>query len=497
MNFHKPCLIALLISGAAAAPEISAAESPAVMTEITSGYIPTAAPGCIHRYSVRCNDLNDSYTVDVWLPDEYQTEADKQYPVVYMHDGQNLFDPAISFAGAAWEIDLALSKLSGLGIIHTPIIVGIHNRGTLRPADYIPEKPVMDYIAEADRNASGMWSLVGGTFNGDEYASFIANTLKPAVDALFRTKADCENTSVMGSSMGGLASIYAMCEYPDVFGAAACLSTHWIGNFDYANTIFPTAMLAYLADCLPDPATHRLYLDRGTVDLDSSYDTWETMARSLAQEKGYSEDAGNFLTFTDTGASHNEVYWAARVDRPLHFLLHSTDEPYTPTDPESLAMHVIFQDASRPWTKVNAFTWATGVLQIGSWPGSPMTQITYNGEPAWEIKFTHKLPPTNIIFNNGSAQTADLDFLNNYVYDFRGPKEPISTASVADAAEASAFSIRAAGRTLIVDTPDHRTLNVHTLDGRVFSFPLHPGTNTISTLSPGIYIAAGKKLFLR
>ncbi len=494
MNLKKLCFIALIASGATAAAPEAAAAGP--MTEISTGYIPVSSPGVIRHYHVKSPELNANFTVDIWLPDNYESRADDRYPVVYMHDGQNLFDPSISFGGVAWEIDLAVAKLMEGDYIHTPIVVGIHNRETLRSCDYIPEKAVTDYISDTDRTASGMWSLVGNKFYGDEYMSFIANTLKPAVDAAFRTLDDAANTFIMGSSMGGLASIYALCEYPEVFGGAACLSTHWIGNFDYNSTIFPTAMIAYLTDALPDPDTHRLYLDRGTVDLDSSYDKWEEQVRALVRSKGYTEEKDNLMTFTDNGASHNELYWAARVDRPLHFMLKSSDKPYTPSDPGEQAFHVIFQDSSKPWTRVNAFTWAMGVTQLGTWPGTAMQEIVYNGQTAWEINFTHKIAPSNIIFNNGSAQTADLDFKNEYVYDFKGPREAISSGLTLPGAE-SGISLRANGRSLIAETPEACTLRIHSLDGRSYSFELTPGMNTISELAPGIYICEGRKFMLR
>ncbi|MDE6311712.1 MAG: starch-binding protein [Muribaculaceae bacterium] len=494
MNFRKLCFIAILASGAAAAAPDAAAAGP--LTEISTGYIPVCSPGIIRHYYIKSPELNANFTVDVWLPDCYESRGEERHPVVYMHDGQNLFDPATSFAGVAWEVDLALGKLIEGDYIHAPIVVGIHNRGDLRPSDYIPEKAATQYIAENDRNASGMWSLVGNKFYGDEYMSFIANTLKPAVDAAFRTLDDAANTFIMGSSMGGLASIYALCEYPDVFGGAACLSTHWIGNFDYGNTIFPSAMIAYLTDALPDAATHRLYLDRGTVDLDSSYDKWEEIVRTLVRSKGYTEEADNLMTYTDNGASHNEIYWAARVDRPLHFMLKSSDKPYTPSDPGEQTFHVIFQDSSKPWTRVNAFTWAMGVTQLGTWPGTKMQEIVYNGQQAWEISFTHKIEPSNIIFNNGSAQTADLDFKNEYVYDFKGPREAISSGIDLPRTTEQTL-LRVEGRTLIAETDASRILQVHTVDGRSYSFVLSPGLNTITGLAPGLYISEGRKFIIR
>lgn len=473
----------------------SAIQASEVMTEITTK-IPASKPGSIRRFKARCEQLKDNFTIDVWMPDSYSPDGDDRYPVIYMHDGQNLFDPSISFNGTAWEIDLALEKLSTLGIIHNPIVVGIHNRGTKRPSDYIPRKPVLDYISESDRNASGMWSLVGNNFYGDDYIAFIATTLKPEIDRLFRTLADSSNTFIMGSSMGGLASIYALCEYPDIFGGAACMSTHWIGNFDYDNTIFPSAMLAYLEDHLPDTLNHRLYLDRGTVDLDSSYDKWEEMVRALVRKKGYTEEVGNLSVFTDKGASHSEVYWASRVDRPLHFLLASTSDPYIPAETEMKDMYVIFQDATRSWSKVNVFTWSPGVLQLGSWPGTAMTETVYNGKQAWEIRFSHKIPPTNIIFNDGTVQTADLDFKNSFVYNFQGPSVPVDPEAGIIYLSEDNIRVCLEGNLLIIDSLEARSLNVSTLDGRILCFNINAGKNAIS-LPSGVYIADGKKIIVR
>lgn len=428
MTLRNICLIALTCAGAAlAAPDVLSAEG---LVEITTGTLPVASPGTLRHYTIHSPQLSDNFTLDILLPEGFSASATTRYPVVYAHDAQNLFDPATSFGGIAWEIDLTLGRLADMGIIHEPIVVGIHNRGTKRPSDYIPEKVAKEYIPASDFDRSYISSIVGGTFNSDEYLAFIVNTLKPAVDALYPTLADRANTFIMGSSMGGLISLYAMCEYPKVFGGAACLSTHWIGNFDEDSRIFPTAMLKYMEECLPSSETHRLYLDRGTKTLDAYYEPWEEQARKTARAKGYTEQTGNLYTFTDEGAEHNEAYWAARVDRPLHFLLHSTDEPYTPNPTGELEFRVIFQDPSHPWAKVNAFTWGGGTTQLGTWPGSPMQPTEYKGTPAWEITFRHKITPTNIIFNNGTAQTADLDFKDRHVYTFAGPGDPIETTGI-------------------------------------------------------------------
>ncbi len=482
--------VGLLSVAALASEPVAAAD---ILTEVTTGKIPAIESGVVRRFSARSSVITGTFTVDVWLPATYNAESGNAYPVVYMHDGQNLFDPALSFAGAAWEIDRTVAMLIEDDWIETPIVVGIHNRGTLRPSDYIPEKPAMEYISESDRAASGMWGIVNNKFYGDEYMKFIATELKPAIDQLFATRPDPAATYIMGSSMGGLASIYAMCEYPDIFGGAACLSTHWIGNFGPDSRVYPEAMLAYLTDHLPSSENHKLYLDRGTVDLDSYYEPWEEKARELVRQKGYREDNGNLYVFTDKGATHNEVFWAQRVDRPLHFLLKTSDRPYTPFSPEVQEFHVVFQDETHQWSAPRAFAWASGVVHLGNWPGTPMTATVYDGRPAWEIKFSHKVAPTNIIFDNGKSgsanQTADLTFQNNSVYDFFGVKGALNEGTGISSTESDAsFKAYALNGNLVIETSTSGSCSLISADGKSRRLSLKEGLNEISDIAPGLYI---------
>lgn len=494
----------LISAGLLSAAAMAGAATPAseILTEVNVGKLPVTDCGTIRRFSARSKTMEANFTVDIWLPENYNVASDGRYPVVYMHDGQNLFDPSLSYAGAAWEIDKILGMLIDNDWITAPIVVGIHNRGTLRPSDYIPEKPAIDYIAESDRKASGMWETVNNKFYGDEYMRFIAMELKPAIDEMFATRPDAADTFIMGSSMGGLASIYAMCEYPEVFGGAACLSTHWIGNFDPESRLYPSAMLAYLEEHLPSAETHRLYLDRGTVDLDSYYESWEEKARELVRAKGYTESSDNLYVFTDKGASHTEVYWAQRVDRPLQFLLKSSDRPYTPFSPGVQEFHVIYQDESHVWSQPRAFAWAPGVVHLGNWPGTPMSPVVYDGRPAWEIRFSHVVAPTQIIFDSGRSgsgqQTSDLDFQNNSVYRFSGVAGPIDDGSgVEDIKVSDGLLVSSVGGRLVIKSPDSRGITVYNSDGRSMRLCVHEGMNEMSGLNPGLYIVEGKKLIVK
>lgn len=162
------CLLMLLGCSMAMAIEL---------TPVTTGHLPVSDPGTLKRYTAFCGALNASYTVDIWFPEGYDAGSETRYPVIYMQDGQNLFDPSISFAKVAWEVDKALGRLIAAGEVTAPIIVGIHNRGVDRPADYIPEKPITEYMNKHQQTLSGMDAVTGGKYYGDEYAAFVAGSL--------------------------------------------------------------------------------------------------------------------------------------------------------------------------------------------------------------------------------------------------------------------------------------------------------------------------------
>lgn len=272
-----------------------------------------AESGKIERILLPSPELNDTMTIDVWLPEGFDT--DRRYPVLYMHDGQNLYDANTTWNHQSWEMDSTGGRLIANGETDPFIIVGIHSDPSKRVSQLMPKRAVADAGLEELMTEV---KLKGQKVLGDEYAAFVVNTLKPYIDAKFPTLSDRENTSVMGSSMGGLMSLYLICEYPEVFGGAGCLSTHWYGSLDAADK-FGNAMMAYVADRLPDPATHRIYFDHGTSTIDYYYGPWNTRALLTAQEKGY-HYGKNLDSYVDYGAPHEESAWCKRVDRPLRFL---------------------------------------------------------------------------------------------------------------------------------------------------------------------------------
>lgn len=251
------------------------------------------------------SDYVASRNVEVMLPPGYMNDEAQQYDVIYMHDGQNVFHPETAYAGFAWQVDKAMVKLLNEADIRPAIIVAIWN-SPLRMNEYMPAKP-RDLVQErADREG---WE---GELLSDNYLKFIVEELKPFIDSTYNTSPSRENTFIMGSSMGGLISLYALSEYPDVFGGAACLSTHW--------PALNGVSLDYLKTNLPVAGNHKLYFDFGTATLDSLYDPYQQKADKIIMEKGYTYQK-DWITLKFEDADHSEKSWQERVHIPLSFLL--------------------------------------------------------------------------------------------------------------------------------------------------------------------------------
>jgi predicted alpha/beta superfamily hydrolase len=247
-------------------------------------------------------------TVNIYLPACYRANPTQRCAVLYMHDGQNLFDPATSFIGVDWAVHTALEQLLAAHAARPTIIVGIWNTPQRLP-EYLPAKPCA-LITNPTLRTEFLRKY--GTPLSDAYLRFIVSELKPFIDARYRTLPDRANTFIMGSSMGGLISLYAVCEYPAVFGSAGCLSTHWPAG--------DGIMIEYLRGALPDPAAHKLYFDHGTATLDASYEAFQHQVDAVLRAAGYTEGT-NWLTRRFPGHEHSERAWRRRVHIPLQFLL--------------------------------------------------------------------------------------------------------------------------------------------------------------------------------
>ncbi|HLA56015.1 MAG TPA: alpha/beta hydrolase-fold protein [Flavobacterium sp.] len=222
--------------------------------------------------------LNLNRRIWLYLPPDYNTST-KHYPVLYMQDGQNLFDNATSFAGE-WQVDETLNTLFANGD-YGAIVVGIDNGGASRLDEYSPwNNP----------------SYGGG--QGDEYVGFLANTLKPYIDSNYRTRPEPAFNALIGSSMGGLIATYGACEYPGIFRKVGSLSpAYW---FALSN------LNSYIATGNFDLSNHRMYFVSGTNESSTMVPDINTVKNGL-QGKGLT--AANTLTKFDSYGTHSETYW--------------------------------------------------------------------------------------------------------------------------------------------------------------------------------------------
>ena len=285
--------------------------------------LPRASTGTIRRIENFQSQFVDARNVDVWLPEGYS--AEKNYPVLYMHDGQMLYDASTTWNKTAWDVDDVLGRLIQEKAIQEVIVVGVWNGGKTRHSDYFPQKPFESLSAAqketvyAAARSNGVSVFNEQKINSDNYLKFLVTELKPYIDKNFTTKTDRKNTFIAGSSMGGLISMYAICEYPEVFGGAACLSTHWPGIFTVEGNPIPDAFLAYLRVNLPNPKNHKIYFDYGDQTLDALYPPLQKKVDEIMKAKGYQKKS--WLTRYFPGEEHSEKAWNKRLDIPLLFLL--------------------------------------------------------------------------------------------------------------------------------------------------------------------------------
>jgi predicted alpha/beta superfamily hydrolase len=264
---------------------------------------PHSATGTILvREKVWSFHLKNSRPLLVYLPPSYSIQPERRYPVLYMQDGQNLFDHGTSYT-SEWRVDETMQRLSREGV--EAIVAGIPHAGGQRLAEYGPFD-----------------DLYHGAGRGDQYLAFLADTVKPLIDRDFRTLSDREHTGILGSSMGGLLSLYAFFRCPHLFSCAGMMSPSlWFAN----HAIFP-----FVENAPFNPG--RLYMDVGTRELGGSHTEGAARSRSrryyasvrrmkrLLVRKGY-RPQHDLLVVEDKWAAHNEDAWANRLPVALRFLL--------------------------------------------------------------------------------------------------------------------------------------------------------------------------------
>lgn len=282
-----------------------------------SGQI-NVSSGTVKRLEKFASKYVDARNVDVWLPDNYSPK--KKYAVLYMHDGQMLFDATTTWNKQEWQVDETVGKLLKEKKIKDLIVVGIWNNGDYRASEYYPQKSLQFLSAETRDFIVKNW--LKGKPQADNYLKFLVEELKPYIDKTFSTRKDVKNTFVAGSSMGGLISIYAICEYPNVFGGAAGISTHLplvLGDKVPNLESVPPTFREYLKQNLPKPDSRKIYFDYGDQTLDAYYPPLQKKVDELMKEKGWNSRAWTTRFFA--GENHSETAWAKRFNAPLEFLL--------------------------------------------------------------------------------------------------------------------------------------------------------------------------------
>jgi predicted alpha/beta superfamily hydrolase len=293
-----------------------------VFVNAVEAQLPKVSAGSIQRFENLPSRFVAARNVDVWLPDGYSPK--KRYAVLYMHDGNSLFDSSIMWNHQEWGVDESVSKLLSEQKIKDVIVVGAWNSGASRHAEYFPQKP-FETLSEIQKEfVTKQLQEKGRTIGpfkpiSDNYLKFLVQELKPFVDSVFSTKKDPKNTFIAGSSMGGLISMYAICEYPNIFGGAICISTHWPGIHSMNENPVPTAFFNYLKNNLPNPNSHKIYFDYGDQTLDAMYPPLQKQVDAVMVAKGYTNK--NWITRFFPGENHSEASWSKRLGIPLLFLL--------------------------------------------------------------------------------------------------------------------------------------------------------------------------------
>jgi predicted alpha/beta superfamily hydrolase len=246
----------------------------------------------------RSKILGNRRDVLVYLPPGYRRFSGQHYPVLYLHDGQNVFDAATSFAGVEWGVDETAQRLIGEGLIEPLIIVAVFNMGEDRIHEYAPTRGVYDNTSERKKRSRGL---------ARQYGDFLINELKPYIDKKYRTKRGAEFTGLGGSSLGALVTLAIGILYPRAFTRLIVMSPSiWWDDF----------AIYRLVDSIGDRPPLKIWLDTGTNE-----PGWE-QARELHNrmvEKGW-KVFGDLRYLEVEGADHSEGAWAARVEPALRFL---------------------------------------------------------------------------------------------------------------------------------------------------------------------------------
>jgi len=288
---------------------------------------------------VRLHDFPSAYVesrnIDLWFPRDFT--PNKPYVILYMHDGQMLFDSTSTWNQQSWDVETTIQRLIDQGSIVPTVVVGIWNSAKRRHEEFFPEGAW--YRIEQAKRDSLINKMEGilpdfRRFSplSEQYLKFLIQEVKPFLEKSFGLTSGKRNTYMAGSSMGGLISWYALCQYPEIFSGAACISTHWPGIhpallFDSTGKILPEqnawnpvppALISWMTDHLPTSGNHKLYFDCGDQTLDALYPEWQVQVDDILRKRNIS--AINWKTAYYPGTDHSEKAWKARFDQILLFL---------------------------------------------------------------------------------------------------------------------------------------------------------------------------------
>lgn len=284
--------------------------------------LPVVASGRIDRFTLPAEGPVAARPVDVWLPPGYPDAA--PYAIAVMFDGQMLYDAGTTWNRQEWRADETAAALQAAGRTRPFIVIGVWNAGAARHAEYFPQRPfdalpadVRDALRHGARR--GEAPLFSTDLYSDAFVAWLTDRLLPEVTSRYAVSSMAEDRVLIGASMGGLISTYALTERPAAFGGFGAMSTHWPGLFPEADNPVPPAFFAYLREHLPAPGRHRLYFDRGDATLDALYPPLQAEVDRIAVAKGWAFPAYRSLAFP--GADHSENAWAARLDGVFTFLL--------------------------------------------------------------------------------------------------------------------------------------------------------------------------------
>ncbi len=259
--------------------------------------------------------------VTVWLPPEYAAQPKRQFPVLYMWDGQNLFDPAATHYGKAWMVQDVLRGMVARGEAKPHIVVGIWSpEGKDRYRVYLPQFAADNAGGDV---AASIADMAGGPVASKAQLDWVADTLKSQIDEEYRTRTGRKDTTVIGASMGGIMSCYAIVARPDVFGRAGCVSAHFAlvdPELAPANEAQIAGLWAdFLGANLGAPRGRRVWMDHGTEKLDGYYAPWQRMIAADLTALGW-QDGEDFTARVYQGAEHDENFWHARMPEMLAWL---------------------------------------------------------------------------------------------------------------------------------------------------------------------------------